>query len=451
MWAVACFILLILLAAVLLWGAIQHNERKAARRECSRLMHALNESEQHGNALNQELHHLETQIALMHQQQEHIEQRAAECKTQFEDAQKLARETFHTLAGDVLNKTNEQFLQLAKKTFESEQKDVAAELDKKHQAIKVLIDPIREKLDSFSRLSHEIEQSRKLAEGALKQQLAGLMDDQRRLRMETGNLVRALRRPEARGRWGEMQLKRVAELAGMIENCDFIEQNSIVTETGYRRPDMVVKLPGDRSIVIDSKTPIDAFISAVEAADDNERDRYLDQHVTQIETQVRSLCRKDYAAQFDRSPDFVVMFIPGESFLSAAVERKPDLIESAMTRGVVIATPTTLVTLLKAVAIGWREQQVAQHARRISLLGQELHERIAVATEHLQKLGKNLEDAVKTYNQFLGSFESRVLSTARKFKELGADSAKELPADATASQIERLPRDVRNKTESVEQ
>jgi len=444
MWTIAFIIAAILLIFATVGCVWLQADRRSVMRDRDRLRQSLVESEQCGRSMNQKLHQLETEIALFQQKQEHFDQRAAELKNQFEQAQKQARETFQSLASDVLNKSNQQFLQLARKTFEGEQKQAASELDKKQQAIKVLVDPIREKLDSFSKSTQEIEKARREADGALKQQLAGLLDDQRRLRAETGNLVKALRRPEARGRWGEMQLKRVAELAGMIENCDFFEQDTLQTETGLLRPDMVIKLPGDRSIIVDAKTSFDAFINAVEAADEEQRQRYLDQHVIQIETQVRNLSKKEYAAQFDRSPDFVVMFIPGESFLSAAVQRKSDLIENAMSRGVVIATPTTLVTLLKAVAIGWREQQVTQNAKRISQLGQELHERIATATTHLERLGKNLEDAVKTYNQFLGSFESRIITTARKFKELGADSAKELPAEGAPPQIEILPRQVKS-------
>ncbi len=223
---------------------------------------------------------------------------------------------------------------------------------------------------------------------------------------------------------------------------------SVESEGGRLRPDMLVKMPGERTIVIDAKTPFDAYINAIECDEDEQRERYLRQHVQQIETQVQSLAKKEYWTQFERTPDFVVMFIPGESFLQVAAQRKPDLLETAMNRGVVIATPTTLVSLLKVVALGWREQRIAENARRISDLGQELHERIATATGHVEKLGKNLESAVKSYNQFVGSLESRVLVSARKFKELGADSPKELPAEGAVEPIETTPREMRAEAET---
>jgi DNA recombination protein RmuC len=345
---------------------------------------------------------------------------------------------FKALANDVLKQSSEQFLQLAKKTFDGEQKDAAAQLEQRKQAIESLIKPIRESLDKHAKAVTDIEKTREGAYHGLRQQLVSMIEDQKTLRCETANLVTALRRPDVRGRWGEVQLKRVAELAGMVENCDFTDQG--VLADGLR-PDMRVCLPGGREIVVDAKTPIDAFLASVEAKTDADRDRELDRHVRHITDKIADLSSKRYQDQV-RSADFVVLFIPGESFLYAAASRRADLIEYAMTKGVVIATPTTLVALLKAVALGWREEKIAENARKISDLGKELHERIAVALGHAERLGRSLEASVKSYNQFVGSFETRIVSSARKFKELGADSSKELPADPTP-QIEIVPREVK--------
>jgi DNA recombination protein RmuC len=362
-----------------------------------------------------------------------------------EQALKKVTETFDALAAKALEQSSKQFLQLASQKFQTEQKDAAAQLEQRKQAIEQLVKPVRETLDKYSESLGKMEAARVQAYGSLKEQLEGMLNDQRRLRQETANLVAALRRPEVRGRWGEMQLRRVAELAGMIPNCDFTEQTSVTAgpDAARQRPDMVVKLPGGRTIVVDAKTPLDAFLSALEAIEDTQRETFFDQHAQQIETQVRRLAEKRYSDQFDRAPDFVVLFIPGESFLQAALQRRADLMESAFARGVVIATPATLIALLRAVALGWREQQIAENAQRISELGVELHERIATATGYIDAMGKNLEKTVKAYNSFVGSYESRVLSSARKFKDLGADSPKELPAESALPQIESAVREIK--------
>ncbi len=355
--------------------------------------------------------------------------------TEADKARKQAEDTFKALAGDVLKQSNEQFLQLARKTFEGEQKEAAGQLEQRKQAVKALVEPIKERLEKYDRSMADVEKARRESYGALRQQVLGMANDQQRLRDETANLVRALRRPEVRGRWGEMQLRRVAEMAGMIANCDFVEQSSLTAETARLRPDMLVKLPGGRQIIVDAKTPLDAYITAYETDDEEERNRLLDQHARQVEEQVNRLAAKQYQDQFAQTPDFVVLFIPGESFLYAATQHRPQLLESAMSRSVVIATPTTLISLLKVVALGWREQQLADNAHKISELGKQLHERIATAADHVQKLGKSLEAATKAYNQFVGSFETRVMSSARRFKELSADSPKELPAELPQIEI----------------
>ncbi len=348
------------------------------------------------------------------------------------------------LATKSLNESNKQFLELAKKTFESEKKDADASLKERQVAIETLVKPIQEKLQQTTLAISEIEKNRKEAYGGLRQHLEAMVSDQKQLRDETANLVKALRRPEVRGQWGEMQLRRVAELAGMAAHCDFMEQTHVSTEggSGGLRPDMVVTLPGGRQIVVDAKTPITAYIDAAECTDDADRDANLGRHVKHIEDKVAELSSKRYQDYF-RTADFVVLFIPGESFLYAAASRKPSLIENAMNRNVVIATPTTLISLLKVVALGWREEQLADNAKKIQDLGQELHKRVATLTRHLDNLGKAVGKTVEHYNKFVGSYESQVMVQTRKFQELGADSPKELPAEGELPQIEIVPRELR--------
>lgn len=414
-------------------------ERRALRRDRIRLEQTLSSTEQASSKHLARSNELQTKLEVEQATKQQMEKH-------FQQMQSRTKETFKSVASDVLKESNNQFLQLAQKSFEKEQKEVTVQLETRKQAIESMIKPVRESLDKYNTSLREIEKSRQKAYSELNEQVKSMIQNESRLREETANLVKALRRPEVRGRWGEMQLERVAELAGMIEHCDFSKQVSVRDNAGdLLQPDMVIHLPSDRNIVVDAKTPIEAFITATETTDEQQRQVYLKQFADHVETQVKLLSAKRYNDQFERSPDFVVLFIPGEGFLQPAVGLKPRLIEQAMEKGVVIATPSTLVALLKTVALGWREQQVAQNAKRISQLGQELHERIAVATGHVERLGGNLEKAVKSYNQFVGSFETRVVNSARKFKELGADSSKELPQEIL--QIEVIPREVTVKSE----
>lgn len=360
---------------------------------------------------------------------------AAECESIKRERSELVtqlRDAFKALAGDALKENTAQFLQLAHKTLEGEQKDALAQLEQRKQAIEALIKPVRENLQNYS-------QSLQQSYGSLTAQLKLMAQDQDRLRKETANLVQALRRPEVRGRWGEIQLRRVAELAGMSAYCDFEEQVSTTTPDGRLRPDMVVRLPNQRCIIVDAKTPLEAYLSALECQDESLRQQYLSQHVAQIESKVRDLSGKGYTAQF-ATADFVVLFIPGECFLYAAADQRPDLWETALAKGVVIATPSTLIALLKIIALGWREQQLAENAEKISELGCELHERLVIALKHLAAVGGSLEKAVDAHNKFVGSLETRVLASARKFEELGAASANPLP---DLKPVELLPRQPR--------
>lgn len=350
---------------------------------------------------------------------------------------------FKALANDVLKQSGEQFLQLAKENFDGKQKDAAAQLEQRKQAIESLIKPIRESLDKHSKAVTDIEKDRKQDQGSLRQQLSSMIEVQRRLGDQTTALTTALKgSATARGRWGEITLRRVVEMAGMSAYCDFDEQVSIWNGEASQRPDMVVNLPSSRSIVIDAKAVGANYFQAMETDDPKQRKHLLHKHAGDLKSRVTELSRKSYAQSLTQAPDFVVLFVPGEAFLTAALDAESGLAESAMANGVVIATPAILISLLRVVEMGWRETRMAENARKISELGKELHERIAVATGHVDKLGANLGRAVKSYNDFVGSFETRIVSSARKFKDLGADSAKELPADP-ATQIEILPREVK--------
>lgn len=425
-------------AGVCLWLAAGRNGLLSQQ---ARLEQDLQQAEALETTLRQETQSLISQLSEAQAKVAVTTESNRQLNEQFEKAQVQLKDTFKAMAGDALKQSQDQFLHLAKKTFEGEQKDAVAQLEQRKAAIEAAVKPLGLALDKYNISVAQIEKSRYEAYGKLTTQVTSLMDDQRRLREETGNLVKALRRPDVRGKWGEMQLRRVAEMAGMIEHCDFSQQVSAAAteEDGARRPDMVVTLPSNRSIIIDAKTPLEAFLSAVDETDEEQRNKYFEQHTRHIETHVRQLASKDYVKRFASAADFVILFIPGESFLYPAVQQKPSLIENAMSQGVIIATPTTLISLLKVVAMGWREEQIAENAKKISEAGQVLHERLYTAVEKLTKLGKALNSATDHYNQFVGSFESRVMVQARRFEELGAASGKKLPEQL--EQIDKLTRE----------
>jgi DNA recombination protein RmuC len=330
-------------------------------------------------------------------------------------------ETYQALSAEALRANNQAFLDLAQTALSRFVETARGDMTQRSQAVDEMIRPLRDALERYERGVQSMERVREKSYGELTQQLRQVAATQQTLQLETGRLVQALRAPQVRGRWGEVTLQRVVELAGMTEHCDFHQQpvSGDGDGDGGLRPDMIVQLPGGRQVVVDAKCPLAAYLEAVEAETPEARERLLDRHAGQVLTHIQQLARKSYWARFQPTPEFVVLFIPGESFLAAALSRNPALIEVATARNVIPATPTTLIALLKAVAFGWRQQCVTESALAISDLGQELYERLAVLTQHLANLGRDLDRSVASYNQTVGSFERRVLTSARKFGDLG--------------------------------
>ncbi len=395
-------------------------------------------------AANESLHQLRERLA-------DAQQARAAADTRYEEAQKSIEgqrqvmaqareellEAFHALSGEALQRNNEVFLNLAKSAFQTLHVEARGDLAQRQQAIDELVKPLHETLVRYEHQVRHLEESRQQAYGGLDQHLKALAESQQRLQQEANNLVRALRSPTVRGQWGEITLKRVAELAGMVPHCDFLEQESVTGEQGRFRPDMVVQLPGGRQVVVDAKAVLSAYLEATEAADDVQRQERLRRHASQIRSRLDELSLKAYWNQFNQAPEFVVLFLPGEQFLGAALEQDPSLIEDGFTRGVVIATPTTLMALLRAVAYGWRQEQLNAHAQEAGRLGKDLFERMAVLAEHLNDVGVALGKSVVAYNKAVGSLESRILPAARKFKDLGIATDRDVPL---LQAVEPLPR-----------
>jgi DNA recombination protein RmuC len=356
------------------------------------------------------------------------ERHAAEEKVRLlgEAKQELA-DAFKALSADALRTNNTSFLELAQSTLERFQTQAKDDLDQRRVAVEHLVAPIKESLARVDGQIQHLEKARSEAYGALLGQVRTLAESQDRLRAETGNLVTALRAPAVRGRWGEIQLRRVVEMAGMLSHCDFVEQVTATADDRRLRPDLVVKLPGGKNVVVDAKVPLQAYLEAVDAPDEETRTARLGDHARQIRQHMAKLSLKSYWEQFQPAPEFVVMFIPGEAFYSAALEQDPGLIEEGVSQRVLLATPTTLIGVLKAVAYGWHQETVAESARAVSALGKELHARLATLGDHMAKLGLQLDRAVSSYNQTVGSLERRVLPAARRFSELGADGGREIP------------------------
>ena len=348
------------------------------------------------------------------------QRKAARAEGRLEADQKDHEAHFAQLAAEALGKNSEDFLRLVSERFETHKVTADKDLEGRHQAIEALIKPLGESLTRYEQRMGEVEKERASAYSAITEQVKNLAEGQTDLRSETGRLVQALRRPTTRGRWGEHQLRNVLELAGMTEQVDFVEQPAVVgSEDNRLRPDAIVRLPGGGSIIVDAKTPLEAYLNAVETSDEEERERFMTDHVRQVRDHVDNLASKDYWKALPTTPDFVVMFIPGEAFFAAALERVPELFETAIHQRVVLSSPSNLIALMRTIAYGWRQEKQAKNAKEVARLGRELFDRIKVFGKHMDSLGQTLQQTVSNYNRGVGSLEGRLLPAARKFEDLG--------------------------------
>lgn len=415
------------------------DQRVEANRERDRLRAELSASQQ-------DMADAQANVASLATRLEELQNQHAEKIQAYEDAKASMADAFKALSADLLQKNNDQFLKQAKELMGRTQEKSAEAFEQRQKSIDDLIKPINESLTKYDQRLGKIEDARKEANAAIKQQVETIQKLGEGLRSETGQLVAALRSPYVRGQWGEVQLRRVVELAGMIEHCDFQTQTQVTSDDGNRhRPDMIISLPGDRKLVIDAKTPLDAYQHAISAKTDDLREAFLVKHAEQIRSRVSELSNKAYWDQFPESPEFVIMFVPGDMFLSEALRLRPTLLDEALRNRVILATPASLIALLKAVQYGWQQQRIAQDAIEIIDHARTLHDRLCNLTQHIARVGDALGKATKAYNGFIGSFDNRVMPHARRFEDLHMSSGKSL---AGLDPVDEQPRESRVKGES---
>ncbi len=367
------------------------------------------------------------------------EENLVEQRRVLDEAQAKLSDVFRSLAAETLSESTQQFLELAKSRLETMQGDATGELDKKRIEIDALVNPLNDTLRELRSELLRVESSRQEAYGQLTSQVHALNDSNKQLRDETGSLVNSLRQPQIKGKWGELTLRRAIELAGLSPHCDFTEQHRVETEDGQLRPDLIVHVAGQKRIVVDAKVPLHAFLNAMSAQNEAERAVSMKAHVDLVRKHVRDLSSKSYWSQFDQTPELVVLFMPAEAFFSAALEQDHDLIEDAMRQRVILASPTTLIALLRSVAYGLRQEDASRNAEQIGKLGKDLHDRVVKFLEHMEGMRRGLESVNSAYNSAVGSLEARVLPSVRKFKELGVQTGDEVPsAEPTETSLRSL-------------